>query len=398
MRGLIAFRRQWLALSTAVLGLTASVTVLAFYLPLILSDLTDSQAAIGFGVGVEGLVALTVPLFVGRASDQRGRRIPYMLAATPLVVGGLLGVTLFDSYWALVGAVVAYFIGYYAYYTAYQSLYPDLVSQDEYGRAWSLLNIFQGVGVGLALLGGGVLIGINLSAPFLAAAGLFLLTTLVTTLLIRETGGRGKRPEFGRIGLLVRRLRSDRNLRLFLPAHFGWEFALAAIRAFVLLYLVDGLGLDGAAVAGILMVVIAAYMVAAIVSGNIVDRFDPRDYTAGAIVIFAASMLALGLTVNDITLLLVLPFGVFAAAAVLMLAYPILLRITPDDRHGEYTGYYQANRGLALILGTVGTGWLIDRFGQYFPTADGYQTFWLTGGVMVALTLPFFLRLTRKQA
>ena len=398
VHGLITLRRQWLALSTAVLGLTASVTVLAFYLPLVLSRLTESQAAVGFGVGVEGLAALTVPLFIGRASDRRGRRIPYMLAATPLVVGGLAGVAIFDSYWPLVGAVVTYFVGYYAYYTAYQSLYPDLVKRGEYGRAWSVLNIFQGVGVGLALLGGGILIGFDLSAPFIAAAGLFLLTTLVTVLLIRENGIRGAKLRFGRISLLLRRLRTDRNLRLFLPAHFGWEFALAAIRAFALLYLVDGLGLDGPIIAGILIVVIAAYFIAAVTSGNIIDRFDPRDYTSVMIVLFAAAMLAMTFTTSQEVLLLVMPFGVFAAAAVLMLAYPILLRVTPTGRHGEYTGYYQANRGLALILGTVGTGWLIDRFGTHFPEAGGYQVFWLAGGIAVALTLPFFLRLSRDGA
>lgn len=396
IHGLVTFRRQWLALSTAVLGLTASVTVLAFYLPLVLARLTESQAAVGFGVGIEGLAALTIPLFIGRASDRRGRRIPYMLAATPLIVGGLAGVAVFDSYWPLVGAVAVYFIGYYAYYTAYQSLYPDLIERAEYGRAWSLLNVFQGVGVGLALLGGGLLIGFGLSAPFLAAGSLFLVTTLVTVLLIRESGTGKVGLEYGRIRLLLRRLRTDRNLRLFLPAHFGWEFALAAIRAFVLLYLVEGLGFDGFMIAGILTAAIAAYFVAAVTSGNIIDRFDPRDYTAVMIVLFAASMLLMTFSTDQDLLLFVMPFGVFAAAAVLMLAYPILLRVTPDGRHGEYTGYYQTNRGLALILGTVGTGWLIDRFGQYFPDAGGYQVFWLAGGIAVALTLPFFLQLSQN--
>ncbi len=396
---ILGIRRQWLMLGIVVLGLNASVTVLALYLPVVLARLTDSQAAVGFGVGIEGLVALTIPLIIGRASDRRGKRLPYMIAATPLIVAGLLGAAFLDSYWPLVGAVVTYFIGYYAYYTAYQALYPDTLPAAEYGRAWSVLNVFQGIGVGSALVGGGALLTISPGAPFLGAAGLLLITTALAALLIRERRvGRVVPPRRGTLRTLADHLRTDRHLRLFLPAHFGWEFALAAIRAFVLLYLLDGLGVSGASLVGILGVVLVAYLVAAVTSGNIIDRFDPRRYTAGVILLFAAAMFTLGVTTDETVLRAVLPFGVFSGAAVLMLAYPILLRVTPADRRGEYTGYYQANRGLALLGGTVGTGWLIDRFGGAFPATDGYQVLWLTAGAVVLATIPFFWQLTRKTA
>ncbi|MEX2209953.1 MAG: MFS transporter [Patescibacteria group bacterium] len=396
---ILGIRRQWLVLGIAVLGLNASVTVLAFYLPVVLSRLTESQAAVGFGVGIEGLVALTIPLIIGRASDRRGKRLPYMLAATPLIIAGLLGVAILDSYWPLVAAVTLYFIGYYAYYTAYQSLYPDLLPAKEYGRAWSVLNVFQGIGVGLALVGGGALLAISDSAPFLGAAGVLLVTTALAALLIRERrpGHLGMK-RLGTLRTLAHHLRTDVHLRLFLPAHFGWEFSLAAIRAFVLLYLLRGLGIGEAALVGILGVVLLAYLVAAVTSGNIIDRFDPRRYTTGVILLFTAAMFTLGLTTDETVLRAILPFGVFSGAAVLMLAYPILLQVTPPNRHGEYTGYYQANRGLALIAGTVGTGWLIDRFGGAFPATDGYQVLWLTAGTVVLLTVPFFWRLTRRSA
>ncbi len=394
-------RRQWLTLGVGVIGLTTAATMLVFYLPVVLSQLTTSRFAIGAAVGVEGIVALTVPLLVGQASDgtwnRFGRRIPYLLAGAPLVVVGLIAAALVHTYWLTVAAVAVFFIGYYIYYTAYQALYPDTLPSSEYGRAWAVQSIFQGFGVALALIGGGALIGFSLKGPFIGSAIFFAIIMVVTVLLIHERKGRGSFTHhhlYTAFGTFAQRVREDGNLRLFLVAHFCWEYSLAAIRAFVILYLLQGLGVDQDTLIGILTIVVVAYLVAAVVSGAIIDRFDPRSYTAWVVVGFAGVMLLTGLTTNQQVLAGALPFGVFAGAATLMLSYPILLRVTPPARRGEYTGYYQANRGLALLLGTTMTGALIDRFGNYFPDTNGYQVLWIVTAGIVFLSLPALLALT----
>jgi len=69
--------------------------------------------------------------------------------------------------------------------------------------------------------------------------------------------------------LLWRRLRSDRNLRLFLPAHFFWEYSLAAIRTFVMLYLLKGLGFTTGELLPLLVVIILVYLLASVISGPV---------------------------------------------------------------------------------------------------------------------------------
>lgn len=394
-------QRRWLILAFAVLGLTTSATVLTFFLPVLLSNITNSQLAIGFAVGVEGVAALTVPLLVGRASDatwnRYGRRLPYMLAATPLVFLGLLAVALLSSYWLIVAAVIVFFIGYYMYYTAYQALYPDVLPPSEYGRAWAYQSVFQGGGAALALLGGGALLTVSLGAPFIVSGILFVIVAALTAALVTERRRRRVSTYHGlgrALPIFVKRLRTDHQLRLFLAAHFCWEYTLAAIRAFVILYLIRGLGLSIGESLSLLTIVIFCYLIAAVISGYIADKFDPRRYMTWVISIYTIGMFIMGLTTNHDILRGILPFGMFAGAAVLMLSYPILLRITPADRRGEYTGYYQANRGLALLIGTSLTGFLIDQFGHYFEATAGYQVLWLSTGVFGLLSIPLYLWLT----
>lgn len=406
-----AIHRQWVVLGIGVLGLVVSTTVLTFFLPLVLDRVTNSGLAIGFAVGIEGIAALTVPLFVGQASDRTwtrfGRRIPYLLAATPLIFVAMLAVAMLQTYWLIVAAVLAFFIGYYVYYTAYQALYPDTLPPDEYGRAWGYFSIFQGLGVALALVGGGALLAVGLSAPFIAAAFFFVFIAGVTAGLVTEQrvrpGDNGQTeapPPLRRVLLtFFGRLKEDVNLRWFLAAHFCWEYTLAAIRAFVILYMLNGLGLTPSQIVPVMAVVIATYLVASVISGHAVDRSGaaPYRYTIAVIVTYAVCMLAVGLTSNQYVLTLAAPLGVFGGVATLLLAYPILLRVTPPDRRGEYTGYFQFNRGLALLVGTSLTGALIDVFGRYFPATDGLQVLWLSTALLAFISIPLFTQLSRRQ-
>jgi MFS family permease len=108
------------------------------------------------------------------------------------------------------------------------------------------------------------------------------------------------------------------------------------------------------------------------------------------IIAYAASMLVAGLTTNHWALAVIFPFGMFGGAAIMMLAYPILLKATHPRNRVAYTAYYQANRGLALLLGTSGAGYAIDVFGRFFPASGGYQVMWLVCAVAAFASLPLY--------
>src|SRR5919108_605250 len=86
-------RRAVALLGVPTLVLALVVTLVTTYLPVVAQQFAGSTIVIGLIVGVEGLVALWLPLLVGSWSDRlRTRvdgRLPFLIAATPLLVLGV---------------------------------------------------------------------------------------------------------------------------------------------------------------------------------------------------------------------------------------------------------------------------------------------------------------------
>src|SRR5437764_10614357 len=74
-------------LGIPTLALALAVTMVTTYLPVVARDFVGSTVVIGVIVGIEGLLALWLPLLVGTWSDSLrtriGGRLPFLLAGAP---------------------------------------------------------------------------------------------------------------------------------------------------------------------------------------------------------------------------------------------------------------------------------------------------------------------------
>lgn len=144
----------------------------------------------GRATAAGGLLALLVPIAVGRLSDRTatrwGRRRPWMVAGTALNIAGLvmLGVA-----WAPLAVVLAYLLVQASNNVAgaaYSAVIPDVVPAASRGRASGLLGTMNGVGtvVGLAVVT--VILGLTgdgrggLVLSYLAIAALLGVTLAIT--------------------------------------------------------------------------------------------------------------------------------------------------------------------------------------------------------------------------
>jgi MFS family permease len=415
-RSLSGDQKRLLALlGVPTFALALGITLITTYMPAVARDFTGSTTIIGLIIAGEGLMALVVPLVSGTASDRLrtpiGGRLPFVLGATPVLVGCLVVVGLAGSLWFLALVVLTFFVFYYVAYEPYRALYPDLIPDEAAGRSQSTQAVWRGVGTAVALLGGGALISIGAAAPFLAGAALFALAMGAFSYAVwrrglargedaqgaRDQGGRGRRESVRQAVRDLRRLVAQHpDLRLFLYANALWELALSALKTFVFLYITLGLGLsrlDGALVIGLAAV---GVLVGAASGGALGDRLGRTRVLQFVLPLYAIGLGIPFFVTNHWILAFTIAPTVVCGGVVMALPYATLMGLMPPGEHGASSGFYSASRGIGAGLGPLLAGAAIDLTGKFLDSTHGYRGMWLVCALGIAASWPFLRRLRRQ--
>jgi MFS family permease len=379
-------------LSLPTFGLALAVTMLTTYAPVLLGKSTDSGAAIGLAIGGEGLFALFLPVFIGSLSDRTtsrlGRRLPYAIFAVPLLAVPLALIPFSESYAATVGLVSLFFVGYFVYYPPYQALFADLIPSTHHGRAQGIQGVARGLGLGAALVGGGLLLSVWAPLPFLLGGAAIVITTVVLVRGLPRTTDSVAPP--AERGPGVRALLRERpELRSFVVANALWEFSFMGLRTFIVLYIVKGLGESMAMASAVIGVVAASYVVAALASGYIADRIGLLRLMRGAIWVYGAGLIFAATLHTTGPMLVGLPVIALAGAVLMTLPYGLLMKLTPAGAEGAVSGLFNMSRAVGVILGPIVVGLAIDVAGPLFSSTQGYGAMWVAIGVPIILSLGF---------
>jgi MFS family permease len=391
-------KRTVALLGMPTLALALVVTVVTTYLPVVAQEFVGSTVVIGVIIGIEGLIALWLPLVVGSWSDRLrtplGGRVPFLIAATPVVVVGLIGMALINSILALAAAALVFFLGYFLAYEPYRALYPDAVGDDVAGRAQGTQALWRGAGTGIALVSGGLLLSLGQGAPFLTAAAIFLVCLAVFAVVLARRGVPDRdashdddetlREAVARVWRLVR---SRPELQAFLFANGLWELSLAALKTFVVLYVTKGLGHSKATASLIIGGVAVFVLFAALGSGKLADRFGRLRVLEVALPIYGIGFLVPFLFSTPWVIAISIPFIALGGGVIMALPYAVLMPLMPEGEHGALTGYYSFSRGLGTWLGPLAGGAAITALAGVFDATKGYQAVWGVCSLAVLLSL-----------
>lgn len=383
-----------LALPTFALALAMSV--LTTYAPLLLGEATSSASAIGLAIGAEGLFALFLPLLVGSLSDRTstrlGRRLPYAAVAVPLLVLPLAVLPFAGSYAQTFALVSLFYVGYFVYYPPYQALFAELVPATHQGRAQGAQGVMRGLGLGAALVVGGVFLSLWTPLPFMLAAVAFLLATAA---LFREVRGHSSVSATSAAAApgVLQLVRGRPELRAFVAANALWELSFMGLKTFIVLYVVKGLGESVGTASAVIGVVAAAYVVASAAAGRLADRVGAIPLMRASLWVYGVGLL-LGAGLSSLGPLVAgLPVVALAGAVVMTLPYVLLVRMTPAGAEGAATGLFSFSRALGASLGPIVVGVSLDVLGPLFPATHGYGAMWLAIGLPILLSLPLLGRL-----
>jgi MFS family permease len=382
------------ALALPTFALALGISVLTTYAPLLLGEATSSAGAIGIAVGAEGAFALFLPLLVGSLSDRTqsrfGRRIPYALVGVPFLVAPLVILPFAHGYAETVALVSLFFVGYHVYYPPYQALFAELVPPSHQGRAQGWQGVMRGLGLGVALVAGGLLLSVWTPLPFLLAAGAAVLATVV---LVREVHGKERQQPVSaapRTGPGVFRLVRERaDVRAFVAANALWELSFMGLKTFIVLFVVKGLGESVGTATAVIGVVAGAYVVASFGAGRLADAVGIHRLMTASIWVYGVGLLV-GASLSSLgSFLIGLPFIALAGAVVMTLPYGILAGMAPAGAEGALSGLFGFSRALGAVLGPIVVGVAIDVLSPVFPATNGYGAMWVAIGAPILLSLPF---------
>ena len=389
-----------LVLGLPALGLAFAISVLTTYGPVVLIHLTGSTTQVGLLIGGEGAFALLIPLVAGALSDRlsgsaAARRLPFVLAGAPLVVAGLVALSLSGSYLLAAASVVAFFVGYYLYYPPYRALYADLLPRALQPRAQASQAVLRGLGLGAALLVGGLLLTVWQPLPFLIAGATVVATTFALRRVFRLEA-RSPHPVLPYEVVSVRRLLlRNEDLRAFAVVNALWEFSFSGLKSFIVLYVVRGLGLSASVASAVIAVVAVAYVVGAPLAGRLAERHGIVPVLRVSALVYGAGLVIGVFPHTLLPLLIGLPVVALAGAIVMTLPQALAFTIAPIGSEGAVAGLQDFSRGIGVVLGPIAVGIVIDLFRSQLGATHGYAAMWPVIGIPVLASLIFLRRLER---
>ena len=320
-----------------------------------------------------GLIFIASPL-LGAMTDRARRRMPFLIASTLICVVFTALLARAGFYITALFFIIAN-VAYQAGLQFYDAMLPEVSTEANRGK-------ISGIGVGVGYLGSYIAVGLGLDAVFgsrdkpflfLMIGCFFLLFALPCFLFVKERGNPNPRPVFSPAMVrestaeTLRTLRSGSEypgLVRFLVGRVFYTDAINTVISIMALYTVNvaistGLSEDAGEQQAklILMTAITFAVIGGFTWGWLADRLGPKrtlDYVLFCwvgIFMLAAAVGILGLPLS--ALYVVACAAGFALGGIWAADRPLMLRLTPPTRIGEFYGLYGMVGRFSAVTGPL---------------------------------------------
>lgn len=351
-----------------------------------------------------GIIFIASPV-LGSMTDRARRRMPFLVVSTVLCVFFTALLARAGFYVTAICFVIAN-VAYQAGLQFYDAMLPEVSHEGNRGK-------ISGIGVGVGYLGSYIAIGVgfdsvlgtaDLPRLFTVIAAAFLLFAIPCFVFVRERGNPNPREVFSlrmlreSTGQTIATLRSGHEypgLVRFLVGRMFYTDAINTVISIMLLYTINvamntGLTEDQGRQAAqlVMMTAITFAVVGGFTWGWLVDRLGPKR-TLNYVLYMWAGVFILAAAVGIFGLPLFALYVVACSAGVGLGGIwaadrPLMLRLTPPSRIGEFYGLYGMVGRFSAITGPLiwaGVTWVtITKLGLAPHVGQGI-------GVLVLLLL-----------
>lgn len=327
------------------------------------------NVAIGFLANERSFIGSLLQPAFGAASDRIrtpfGRRRPFMLLATPVVVVGFLILMTRPSVWLVVAIfiLVPLFVGFAE--VPYKALLPDAVVPEQRGQV-SGINVLMGMAGGMVLLV--VALAFWAERPelvFLLVALAFGLGFAVTIASVPEPPAPADpEPEPSlRPWAYVQGILQYGDATRYVACYFFFWFGIGGITPFLTRFGNQELGIPEQDTFALLLAVALATLVFSVPAGWLGDRYGKKRVTSWGLIIFPLFILIGSQVQTREQVLPILVLAGIGQAIPSVLAYPLFTELVPARRMGELTGLSNMTWALAQPLGATVLGAVADQAG-----------------------------------
>ncbi len=323
------------------------------------------------------------PLF-GALSDKAktpiGRRMPFIVVGAPVCALAFALIPVMPTLPTMMAAIVIFTFVMSLWRAPVIALMPDITPSALRSKANGVINFMGGVGSLIAFVGGGYLVKLGDTVPFLTGSVVMTLSVLLLFLFIKEPREaeaiiRQEEEQMkGHPDSLSpdEKKKVNRSLVLILFAIFFWFSGYNAVESFFSSYAVNHIGVDKSGATFLLAFFSVTFIAMSIPAGILASKIGRRRTIltglAFLMLLFPTMYFVKNLSVLRIMLLVGGAFWAF----VNINSLPMVVELARHADIGRYTGYYYFFSFSAAIVAPIGFGRIADWFavekaGQIVP-------------------------------
>jgi UMF1 family MFS transporter len=406
---------SWITYDLANVIFTMGVNSL--YFPLFVRAAVGSERAdslVGRISAVSMGIMFCLSPLLGAMTDRARKRMPFLawatiLCCTAIALVGRGPFALSALCWVIANA------GYQAGVQFYDSLLPEVTTESNRGR-------INGIAIGLGYIGSYIAVGAGLlmtskshafpfSNYFLFVGLAFLALAIPCFVFVRERGNANPRPIFTydavaeSLRQTIQTLKSGNRfpgLLRFLIGRAFYTDAINTVIVFMSLYTVNvaistGLTKENGEQKAqlVLMSAITAAILGGVIWGFVVDKLGPKRtldiVLAGWIATFVMAASIGFLHLHIVWLFVVACIAGICLGGTWASDRPLMLRLTPPDRVGEFYGLYGMVGRFSAVTGPLiwgATTWLtVEKSGMPVLTGEAFAIISLLAMVIVSVLI-----------
>ncbi len=354
------------------MGITIIVPIVPFLVVQYLAHPNNLAVIVGWLTATYAICQLLAAPGLGVLSDRFGRR-PILFICLLGSAFGYLILGLGGALWllflgriidGLTGGNISVLFGYVA----------DITEPEERGKYFGMLGSAAGIGTLIGPALGGLLATINYRAPFLAAAGLFLLTLVCGYFLLPESLQKEHRipsiavSELNPLKQLVSVFRWA-NVRWLLLAWFFYAFPVGMLQTTITVLMKDSLSFNVTQVGLVITVLgMVDILVQGVLVGWLLAWLGNIKLGLIALVLVGISYLVLGSIAFLATpILLLIGIILFAGSGSLVenALRGLVSKLVGRNEQGRVSGAMQSLQSLGWIVGPLVGGFMYTTWGHF---------------------------------